>query len=111
MFISHALDLAVPFNSNVLLLVLVVSESLRSGHHSCNIDVPPEVGTIRNHIRRLRFAHNEMTRRELPEKIALTRQTVNAIELGKYSPPLEAAFKIAAVFNEPLENVFVYLPD
>jgi putative transcriptional regulator len=49
-----------------------------------------------------------MTQQELAEKIDVTRQTVNAIELGKYSPSLEAAFRIAAVFNEPLESVFDY---
>jgi putative transcriptional regulator len=56
------------------------------------------MGAIRNEIRRLRFEHGEMTQQELAEKIKLTRQTVNAIELGKYSPSLEAAFRIAAVF-------------
>ncbi len=64
--------------------------------------------TIRNEIRRLRFEHGEMTQQELAGKIELTRQTVNAIELGKYSPSLEAAFRIAAVFGKPLENVFHY---
>lgn len=63
---------------------------------------------ISNAIRRLRFEHGEMTQAQLAEKIALTRQTVNAIELGKYSPSLEAAFRIAAVFGRPLEQVFQY---
>ncbi len=66
------------------------------------------MGKIRNEIRRLRFEHGEMTQQELAERIDLTRQTVNAIELGKYSPSLEAAFRIAAVFGEPLEGVFHY---
>lgn len=66
------------------------------------------MGKIRNEIRRLRFEHGEMTQQELAEKIKVTRQTVNAIELGKYSPSLEAAFRIAAVFSEPLESVFHY---
>jgi putative transcriptional regulator len=61
---------------------------------------------IRNHIRRLRFEHGEMTQQALAERIGLTRQTVNAIEQGKYSPTLEAAFRIAAVFGQPLESVF-----
>lgn len=61
---------------------------------------------ITNQIRRLRFESEEMTQQELADKIGLTRQTVNAIELGKYSPSLEAAFKIAAVFNLSLESVF-----
>ena len=65
---------------------------------------------IRNDIRRLRFEHNEMTQQALAEKIGVTRQTVNAIEQGKYSPSLEAAFRIAAVFGVPLERVFQYHP-
>lgn len=64
--------------------------------------------TIRNEIRRLRFEHGEMTQQQLADKIKVTRQTVNAIELGKYSPSLEAAFRIAAVFGKPLESVFRY---
>ncbi len=67
--------------------------------------------TIRNDIRRLRFEHGEMTQQQLADKIELTRQTVNAIEQGKYSPSLEAAFKIAAVFGSPLESVFHYSED
>ncbi len=66
------------------------------------------MATIRNEIRRLRFEHGEMTQQELAEKIKVTRQTVNAIELGKYFPSLEAAFRIAAVFGKPLESVFHY---
>jgi putative transcriptional regulator len=66
---------------------------------------------IRNQIRRLRFEHNEMTQQELAEKIGVTRQTVNAIEQGKYSPSLEAAFRIAVVFGVPLERVFQYHPE
>jgi putative transcriptional regulator len=64
--------------------------------------------SIRNEIRRLRFEHGEMTQQALAEKIGVTRQTINAIELGKYSPSLEAAFRIAAVFGQPLEAVFRY---
>jgi putative transcriptional regulator len=66
------------------------------------------MATIRNEIRRLRFEHGEMTQQQLAEKINLTRQTVNAIEQGKYSPSLEAAFRISAVFGKPLESVFHY---
>lgn len=66
------------------------------------------MGAIRNQIRRLRFEHGEMTQQQLAERIHLTRQTVNAIEQGKYSPSLEAAFRIAAVFGLPLESVFQY---
>jgi putative transcriptional regulator len=66
---------------------------------------------IRNNIRRLRFDHEEMTQQALAERIGVTRQTVNAIELGKYSPSLEVAFRIAAVFHQPLEAVFQFEPD
>ena len=63
---------------------------------------------ITNSIRQLRAQHDEMTQQELGTKVAVTRQTVNAIELGKYSPSLEVAFRIAQVFGEPLEKVFQY---
>jgi putative transcriptional regulator len=66
---------------------------------------------VRNAIRRLRFEHGEMTQGELAERIGVTRQTVNAIEQGKYSPTLEAAFRIAQVFGRPLEEVFQYGSD
>ncbi len=59
-------------------------------------------------IRELRFNHAEMTQQELADRIGVTRQTVNAIELGKYSPSLEVAFQIAAVFKVPLDQVFQY---
>lgn len=61
---------------------------------------------IANEIRTLRFMAGEMTQAELGERIGLTRQTVAAIEAGKYSPTLEAAFRIAAVFGKPLDEVF-----
>jgi putative transcriptional regulator len=61
-----------------------------------------------NNIRRLRFEHKKMTQQELADRIGVTRQTVNAIELGKYSPSLEVAFQIAEVFGVPLETVFRY---
>lgn len=61
---------------------------------------------ISNQIRTLRFLAGEMTQADLGEKIGLTRQTVAAIEAGKYSPTLEAAFRIAAVFGKPLDEVF-----
>lgn len=63
---------------------------------------------ISNNIRELRLSHGEMTQQELGIQVGVTRQTVNAIELGKYSPSLAVAFKIAKVFDEPLENVFQY---
>jgi putative transcriptional regulator len=66
---------------------------------------------IENCIRKLRFEHDEMTQQDLAERIGVTRQTVNAIELGKYSPSLEVAFKIANVFGRPLQDVFTYPDD
>lgn len=61
---------------------------------------------IENKIRALRFAHGEMTQQALADQIGVSRQTVNAIEGGKYSPSLEVAFQIAQVFGKPLEAVF-----
>lgn len=63
---------------------------------------------IQNQIRRLRFEHDEMTQQALAEQIGVTRQTVIAVEKGKYSPSLEVAFKIAVAFGVPLEDVFQY---
>ena len=64
---------------------------------------------IANQIRRLRFEHGEMTQSELAERIGMTRQTVAAIEAGKYSPSLEAAFRIAHVFGASLDEVFQWV--
>nr|WP_308805513.1 helix-turn-helix transcriptional regulator [Acrocarpospora pleiomorpha] len=61
-----------------------------------------------NRIRALRFANGEMTQAELAERIGVTRQTLIAIEQGRYSPSLEMAFRIAHVFKVPLEEVFQY---
>ena len=61
---------------------------------------------IRNNIRKLRFHHDEMTQQQLAEKVKVTRQTIVAIEKGKYSPSLELAFRIARTFDVPLEEVF-----
>lgn len=66
---------------------------------------------IVNQIRMLRFLAGEMTQADLGNKIGLTRQTVAAIEAGKYSPSLEAAFRIAAVFDKPLAEVFQWRAD
>ena len=63
---------------------------------------------IRNQIRRLRFEHGEMTQGALADRVGVTRQTVNAIEQGKYSPSLAVAFRIAAAFGVPLDRVFQY---
>lgn len=67
-------------------------------------------GTITNRVRLLRFQHGEMTQAELGRRIGVTRQTIAAIEAGKYSPSLEAAFRIAEVFGVPLDEVFQWLP-
>ena len=61
---------------------------------------------ISNSIRRLRFDHGEMTQSDLAERIGVTRQTIAAIEAGKYGPSLEAAFRIAQVFGVGIEEVF-----
>jgi putative transcriptional regulator len=63
-------------------------------------------GTISNRIRALRFENGEMSQTELGRRIGLTRQTLAAIEAGKYSPSLEAAFRIAEVFKVDLQQVF-----
>jgi putative transcriptional regulator len=65
---------------------------------------------VTNSIRALRFAHGEMTQAELADHIGVTRQTILAIEQGRYSPSLEVAFRIARVFRVPLDDVFGY-PD
>ena len=63
---------------------------------------------IRNRIRRLRFDHEEMTQEELANRAGCTRQTIIALEQGKYVPSIELAFKIARAFGVPLEEVFQY---
>jgi putative transcriptional regulator len=65
---------------------------------------------VTNSIRALRFANGEMTQADLADRIGVTRQTVIAIEQGKYSPSLEMAFQIARAFNVRLDEVFQY-PD
>jgi putative transcriptional regulator len=67
--------------------------------------------SVRNKIRELRFRAGEMTQQQLADRVGLTRQTINAIEGGKYSPTLEAAFAIADVLGAPLEQVFEYAPN
>jgi putative transcriptional regulator len=63
---------------------------------------------VSNHIRKLRFKHDEMTQQQLADKVGVTRQTIVALEKGNYSPSLELAFRIAHAFNLPLEEVFFY---
>jgi len=65
---------------------------------------------VTNAIRALRFRADEMTQAELARRLGVTRQTVIAIEQGRYSPSLEMAFQIAGVFGVPLDDVFQY-PD
>ncbi|MDZ3830250.1 MAG: helix-turn-helix transcriptional regulator [Sphingopyxis sp.] len=74
---------------------------------------PPAIGKVRmtrlpftNDIRTLRFLAGEMTQGELGDRVGVTRQTIAAIEQGKYSPSLEVAFRIAHVFGKSLEDVF-----
>ncbi len=61
---------------------------------------------IINHIRKLRFFANEMTQLELAERAGASRQTIMALEAGKYTPSLELAFRIANVFGVPIGEVF-----
>ncbi len=63
---------------------------------------------LTNNIRRLRFEHDEMTQQELADKAQVTRQTIFAIESGKYAPSLPLAFRIAKAFGVGVEEVFEY---
>jgi putative transcriptional regulator len=63
---------------------------------------------ITNNIRTLRFMANEMTQQELADKSGVSRQTIVAIEKGKYFPSLELAFRIAHIFKKPLEEIFTF---
>ena len=63
---------------------------------------------VRNRIRTLRFEAGEMTQQDLADRVGVTRQTIIAIEQGRYSPSLEAAFRIARVFGAGLEDVFQF---
>jgi putative transcriptional regulator len=67
--------------------------------------------TIRNRIRTLRFFRGEMTQEQLADLVGVTRQTIIAMEKGKYAPSLELAFKIALAFGVPLDEVFSYEPE
>jgi len=66
------------------------------------------MGRIKNRIRRLRFDHDEMTQEELANRAGCTRQTIIALEQGKYVPSIELSFRIARAFEVPLEEVFQY---
>ena len=63
---------------------------------------------VRNRIRRLRFDNDEMTQEELANRAGCTRQTIIALEQGKYVPSIELAFRIAKAFGVALEEVFQY---
>ena len=65
---------------------------------------------VSNQIRRLRFEHGEMTQAELAQRVGVTRQTIIAIEQGRYSPSLEMAFQIAHALDVKLDDVFRYEP-
>ena len=71
----------------------------------------PKSTKIKNKIRQLRFHADEMTQAELAKRVGVTRQTILAIEQGKYSPSLEVAFQIADVFGVSLTEVFEYAPN
>jgi putative transcriptional regulator len=71
----------------------------------------PKKLVITNNIRKLRFFANEMTQQELAEKVDASRQTIIAIEAGKYSPSLDLAFRIALAFGVPLSEVFSCSPE
>lgn len=66
---------------------------------------------IANTIRTLRFHAGEMTQADLAQRVGVTRQTILAMEQGRYSPSLEVAFRIARVFDVPIEEVFQYEGD
>lgn len=73
--------------------------------------MPKEKLLINNQIRRLRFDHNEMTQQALANAIGVSRQTIVAVEKGKYNPSLELAFQIAMVFEQPIQDVFSVASD
>ena len=63
---------------------------------------------LTNCVRRLRFDHGEITQAELASRVGVTRQTIIAIEAGKYAPSLPLAFRLARAFNRQIEDVFQY---
>ena len=66
---------------------------------------------ITNTVRRLRFDHDEMTQEELARRAEVSRQTIIAVESGKYTPSLGLAFKLAKIFNRPIEEIFQVTED
>ncbi len=71
--------------------------------------MPSPEPEIKNHIRRLRFDHGEMTQDQLAKQAGVTRHTIMALEAGKYFPSLLLAFRIARAFGAPVEQVFEYV--
>lgn len=67
---------------------------------------PGSSPVINNQIRRFRFNHGEMTQQQLAEKVGVTRQTIIALEAGKYLPSLELAFRLASAFGACIEDLF-----
>ncbi len=61
---------------------------------------------LHNTVRQLRFMHGEMTQQELADKVAVSRQTIGAIEKGRFNPSVKLALEIAAVFAKPMSEVF-----
>ena len=70
------------------------------------VEMPPTI--LKNQMRKLRFAHDEMTQEELANRTGVTRQTIIALEAGKYTPSLVLAFRIARVFEVCIEEVFQF---
>jgi putative transcriptional regulator len=70
--------------------------------------MPSQQTEIKNHIRRLRFDHGEITQDQLAKQAGVTRHTIMALEAGKYFPSLLLAFRIARAFGVPVEQVFEY---
>jgi putative transcriptional regulator len=66
---------------------------------------------VGNHLRRLRFEHGEMTQETLARHVGITRQTVIAIEAGRYAPSLELAMRLARVFERGVDDVFFWRDD
>ena len=66
----------------------------------------PEKPQVKNRIRRLRFDHEEMTQQQLAVRVGVTRQTIIALESGRYNPSLVLALRIAKVFAQPVESIF-----
>ena len=68
----------------------------------------PSISPVDNQLRRLRFDHNEMTQDALARKVGITRQTIVALEAGRYAPSLELAMRLADVFQRRVDEVFYW---